>query len=407
MTYLEALHLIYHVTNNGESISTNLKNFTFIKNILNDSSDLELSSTTIAMLSKYNFMASLYQAKDKTVEANVILSKLSAYFNEELLIEILNFNLVALHSKPIEKNTSQPVLSNQQNDLLDLINLDNRAFNAYENAKKDPTTSNKLLANQLLGALDQKIKLIKQKDPTFQFPNLHIKRPTFNQNYLKKLNSAPQVYSPPVTYPNYYSSSSKEFDLLPLDDPHILISIILILIGLSSVAIFIYFQNIWTLGFILFLISMIGLIISFFYELLEYDSILIPHIIIVIGATIVYLILGPNFGIAIQWVIGLVITFAISIIALWLNEEKNTFLMWLFLCLGYFIILGLAYFTQLDYFIGILSIAYVLSTILASLITIDDYDGLSWLTFIFPILYGIITYLSFSNQLDSLILAIL
>ena len=75
MTYLEALHLIYHVTNNGESISTNLKNFTFIKNILNDSSDLELSSTTIAMLSKYNFMASLYQQRIKR------LRQMSFYLN--------------------------------------------------------------------------------------------------------------------------------------------------------------------------------------------------------------------------------------------------------------------------------------------------------------------------------------
>lgn len=213
MTVDQALKHIYITPLNQKGVDMNVKDLHYIKHIISDIHEKDLVSTTLAMLSKINFISMLYFASNKTIEAKHIVTLLSKFFVESLVIEIINDHLKVL-SEPLLSVKTQPhqqmqakplqqVAKPQVNqDIQKLIQLDRDTYLKYTIAKKQKTHATLMDAEV---ALQDLIKMHEQlKHLQTMFPQtLHFKKPKINLNYIYQLKQGLNTYTPYTPTPNY------------------------------------------------------------------------------------------------------------------------------------------------------------------------------------------------------------
>lgn len=418
MTVNQALEHIYITPLNQKGVDVNVKDLNYIKHMIADIEDKDLVSTMLAMLSKVNFVSMLYYASNKSVEAKHIVSLLSKYFVESLVIEILNYHLTAL-SEPLiqtkQQSIQQPpqIISQTQpqtnQDIVKLIQLDADAYQKYTLAKQLKTLLSIQEAEIALNDLISLHDTLKHQYTLFP-QTLYFKKPKMNLNYLKQLTQSFHVYTPtPVYHPKRikkhkllrFFSSEGDFNAMT-----ILFGLLLIIpLGL------LYFIPSWWIAWTVLMIVLFGGVgLSILLAITEEKEITLFPIFVILIALFTYFWIGPislnvmswqtlmsglpTIGI---WTIGILSSIFIWILLKVIYDDHESLWFWV----TSIIVAGInVFFNYINWtlYSAIISSALVISSFFVFLIDSKSNKGLGFFGFIMTTLFG---YLSYIYYLDA------
>jgi hypothetical protein len=403
MTLQEALKHIYTTSLNSNQVKENVKNLTYIKHILADTTDHKDDvSTMLAMLTKVNFVDQLYHSSNRSVDAKQITNFLSQFFIEKVVIQTLNFHLKALNEPLIQLSQTKTQLPNQaavpvinsSKEQLAITNLDTGCLLFYTQAKKTHDPNDILTAIAALTQLDTLIESFKK---TFGYPPqvLNFKRPRSNITYLQNFQ---KPVTPSPAGGRYYGP---DYVFHPTDDDlNSGVIAFLIVSIISSFGIWL-FPNIWQLFAVLTTFTTIGFIISFFATVNDGEISLSQPLYLVISL-IIFFIFGPSLSTLFSsWptLLSITLGLAVSVVLLLVfvgTYESSSSVTWTILTI-LMILLGIFFFTQTwVLFIAIISLTTAILSIWLSFYEVfTEYNDGGWFGFIIVIVTAFIAYFNF------------
>ena len=424
MTVGQALKNIYITPLNQKGVDVNVKDFNYIKHIISDIHDKDLVSTTLAMLSKVNFISMLYFASNKTIEAKHIVTLLSKFFVESLVIEIINDHLKVLSepllsvktqtsqqmkTKPLQQVAKPQVQQPQVNqDIQKLIQLDIETYQKYTLAKKQKTHATLMDAELALQDLILMHEQLKHQQSVFP-QTLHFKKPKINLNYIYQLKQGLHTYTPITPTPNYRPKSLKKhkiFRFISQEEDFNAATLLFGLLMIIPFALLAWIPSWWVLWSLL-LIPLFGLVGIFLFLSIfqEHEFPLLPFFFLV-GAIFAYIWLGPSVSvISNTWQSFISI---LPTIGIWTIGIVTGLILWLILYVVYFenyspgwfwfitFVAGgiLMYVSTLEWYLyaGIVSASLILSSLLGFVSDLIEKEGIGILGLLVTAYYVYFTY---------------
>lgn len=449
-----ALEYIYLSPLNQKSIDENVKDVHYIKHIISDVEDKEYVSTMLAMLSKLNFVSMLYFSTNKTIESKQIISKLSKYFVESVLVEVLNTHLNILSEpllsfpKPNVEQPSKKELSSENKqqmpskklisvpagskyketqeykDIQLLIQLDINAYQKYELAKQQKTPLTILEAKKIITQLIQMHDYMKKTYTVYNVipKTINLKNPKYNLKYLNQLQQQhtstpyrPAQGTPPNKYKNVNRQKKvkkhKFFRLISTETDFNIVTLLFGTLMVFPLGLLNWIPSWWILWTVLliplFIVVGIVLFLSLFQE---FELPLLP-VFFLGGSIFGYMLLGPSSSLLIErWESFLALLPSIGI---WTAGIITGLLLWYLLRCIYFdfmsprwfwvitVISGimLLYIQSLEWYLfaAIISSALVLSSLIAFIYDMIDSDGIGIFGLLVTIYFGYFAYEYFLN----------
>lgn len=407
MTLQEALTHIYNTSLNTQHVKDNVKNLTYIKHILADTTDHKDDvSTMLAMLTKVNFVDQLYHSSNRSVDAKQITNFLSQFFIEKVVIHILNLHLKALnehliqvsHTHTQKQNPLPRPVINSSKEQLAISNLDTSCLAFYTQAKKTHDPNDILTAIVAFTQLDTLIESFKK---TFGYPPvvLHFKRPKSNITYLQSIQKP--VTPTPTPTPTGGGYFGPDYVFHPSnDDLNGGVIFFLIVSIISSIGIWL-FPEIWQLFAVLTTFTTIGYIISFFATINDGEVSFSQPLYLIISL-VIFFIFGPSLPVifaSVPVILGITFGIIVSVVLLLAfvgTYESDRAITWTMLTIT-MIVLAILFFTQTwVLFIAIISLSTALLSIWLSIYEVfSEYNDGGWFGFIIVFVTAFIAYFNF------------
>jgi hypothetical protein len=404
MTIQKALSHIYIDPLNAFTVGENVKNMLYIKHVLADTDNQDIASNMLAMLTKFNFIDHLYQSKHRHVDAKWVITKLSAYFNESMLYDMLNLHLEALgeskiiQSKQVKTPPQQKpnVISQQQiSDQLLITSLDAQAYIVYDQAKQSRLPYDIQHAINTLTQLDHAITTFKSNYHIQ--PNItHFKKPKSNITYLQGLLN-PQYITPPKVN-NQYSKTIRIRFLSQQKEP---IGVLFILAMINTVLLLLL-PGIWQLFAVFMLVLTISGIIYLIKDMTAVKDITLSYAIFIIANTVSFTLMGPSFTeILASWYILLSIFMAltISLISTALIAEQvssDTSPIWVGLVVGSIVLLILFFTGTWTFFTALMATFIFLASLYMTFYQVyEEFDDYGWWGLILILSNFVVAYANF------------
>jgi hypothetical protein len=424
MTVDQALTNIYITPLNQKGVDVNVKDLHYIKHTISDIHDKDLVSTTLAMLSKVNFISMLYFASNKTIEAKHIVSLLSKFFVETLVIDIINDHLKVLSEPllstkiqsphqtqviPIQQVVHPQIQQPQVNpEIQQLIQLDLNTYQKYTIAKKQKTPAVLMDAELSLQDLIQMHEQLKHQQSLFP-QTLHFKKPKINLNYIYQLKQGLNTYTPPYPSPNYRPKRLKKHKFFRLISQEEGLNSLTLLFGLLMIIPFALLAWIpsWWILWSLILIPLFLLVgLSLFTSIVEEREFPLLPVFFIVGAIFAYMWLGPSFtDISNTWQSFVSI---LPTIGIWTIGIVTGLILWLILYAVYFenyspgwfwfitFVSGgiLMYLSSLEWYLyaGIVSASLILSSLIGFVSDLIEKEGIGILGLLITAYYVYFTY---------------